>query len=27
VPAIVLVDGFESVGAVGTYSVACKITS
>lgn len=27
VPAIVLVDGFDQVGAVGTYSVACKITS
>lgn len=27
VPAIVLVDGFEEVGAVGSYSVACKITS
>jgi len=27
VPAIVLVDGFDEVGAVGSYSVACKITS
>lgn len=27
VPAIVLVDGNDKVGAVGTYSVACKILS
>ena len=27
VPAVVLVDGHSNVGAVGTYSVACRITS
>jgi len=27
VPAIVLVDGFSDVGAVGNYSVKCKITN
>lgn len=27
VPAIILVDGHDGVGAVGTYSVACRITS
>lgn len=27
VDALVLVDGYDAVGAVGTYSVACKITS
>lgn len=27
VPGIVLVDGFDNVGAVGTYPVACKIRS
>lgn len=27
VDALVLVDGYDDVGAVGTYSVACKITS
>ena len=27
VPAIVMVDGFPDVGAVGNYSVKCKITS
>lgn len=27
VPAMVLVDGHNGVGAVGTYSVACRITS
>lgn len=26
VPAMVLVDGFSRVGAVGTYSIACKIS-
>jgi len=26
VPATVLVDGFNRVGAVGTYSIACKIS-
>ncbi len=27
VPATVIVDGFSQVGAVGTYSIACKISS
>ena len=27
VPATVLVDGHDGVGAVGSYTVACKITS
>ena len=27
VPAIVYVDGYQNVGAVGAYSVACKITN
>lgn len=27
VPAIVFVDGFDNVGAIGSYSVACKIKS
>jgi len=27
VDALVLVDGYDDIGAVGTYSVACKITS
>ena len=26
VPAIVLVDGYDQVGAVGVYSVKCKIS-